>query len=84
MGLIHLQSLCVVLRRATTARLPPRRTTRAQPATTAPQARAVTMRALQGNMARPQVSTSIAFAPTFVLTLICSALIMYNVTSVLQ
>jgi len=54
-----------LLRRATTARLPPRRTTRAQPATTAPQARAVTTRAQQENMARPQVSASIASAPSF-------------------
>ena len=41
-----------MLRRATTAPLPPRRTTRAQPATTAPQARAITTGAQQENILR--------------------------------
>jgi len=49
---LYLQSRMVVLLWATIARLLPRRTTRAQPATTALQARAVTTGAQQENILR--------------------------------
>jgi len=51
-SLVFFTSIYIMLRRATTAPLPPRRTTRAQPATTAPQARAITTGAQQENILR--------------------------------